>query len=913
MRRILVGLLILLLVFAGGVVYVMSTIDHYRPQIQSELQSKLGRAVTLGPLSLHLFPLDVGIDGLTIGEDPNFASSRPFATAKDVAVSVELFSLFGGSPTVESLRLSHPQIEIIRNAAGIWNFSTLGKKQANGGNSSFSLDELKIERGQVATTDLKENQPRVVYDNIDVTLSDFAPNKHFGLEVSAHLPGAGKELLSFKGKVGPLNPQNMAAVPVDGHVSLEEVSIEGANRFLEGSLPPNTDGIASADVDVNSEGAIVKAKGKIQLRQAIIRGAKLSYDTAATFDVNANRQSDTVELRSGDLKLGATSFAVSGTVDSHAKPAMLNLRVKTSNSSITELAQLAGSLGVAFNPEYKVSGDVSADLTAKGPATMPQLNGALQARRVQVSGGEIKEPVSIPSVSLALTPETVKADPFQLSSGSTTLQAAFTLSQYTSKQSTVDATLKTDGANIAELLNIAKAYGLSNTAGMSGTGKLSLNVQVQGPTSNPSKLTFAGAGSLADATITSPQLTKPVSVRAATLHFSQNSASIENLSAAIGTTAVQGNVSANNFAAPDVKFALTANTIDTDELQGLVAKGPAKPHGGQAAVSNGPSLLDKMTGAGTLAAGRVKAQELLLTNVHAAVKLDHGVVRLVPITSTIFGGNESGTIALDTRPAQPLCSAVVKLSGVDANAMLSAVSSVKNTLYGTLTAGADLSFVLTTGSELARTLNGTLSFNVAQGELKNVNMLNEISRVGKFLGTPAGASGANTQLTKLTGSFVLKSGDATTNNLVAAIPAGSFTGSGSLNLADQAINMHVTAALGSSASQTAGGTKAGGFLTTVLANNKGELVVPMIVTGTLAHPVFTPDAANLARMKLSSLVPTAADPSKLVGAFGKNGAGAAGALGALLGGDAAKPAAGQQQKDNPVNSLLQQFGKKKPK
>ena len=480
----------------------------------------------------------------------------------------------------------------------------------------------------------------------------------------------------------------------------------------------------------------------------------------------------------------------------------------------------------------------------------------------------------------------------------------------------MNATLKTQGANVAELLNMAKAYGLSDTAGMSGTGKLNLDVQVQGTTNNPSKMTFSGTGSLTNATVTSPMLTKPVSVQNAGLRFSQNSAAIDSLSATVGSTSLQGNLSANNFAAPAVTFALNANSIDTDELQNLMAKTPPKPQAKGPATVSGPSLFDKMTGSGTLAAGRVKAQDLILTNVHATCKLDHGVVRLSPVTSSLFGGSESGTIALDTRPAKPLCSAVVKLAGVDTNALLSAVSSVKNTLYGVLTAGADLSFELSSGSDLARTLNGSLSFNVDKGELKNINIMGEISKVGKFLGMPAGSSGSNTPLTKLSGSFVVKSGEATTTNLVAAMPSGSFAGTGSLNLADQGVNMHVTAALASGPSQTAGGTKAGGFLTTVLANNKGELVVPVIVTGTLAHPLFMPDAANLAKMKLSSLLPTASDPTKLAGGvLGTNGVG--GVINGLLGGNASKntaaPSSTDQQKTNPVDSLLQQFGKKKPK
>ncbi|MBV9937468.1 MAG: AsmA family protein, partial [Acidobacteriaceae bacterium] len=231
MRRLII--ILIAVVVLVGVVFgiLLSNVDHYRPRVQAELQKKLNRPVTLGKLGLKLIPLSVSIDGLTIGESPAFGSSRPFATSKDVYLSVGLFSLIGGNPEVKSLKLDHPQIELIRNAQGVWNFSTLGEQDKSSDSSSLTLNSLKINDGQIALTDLTTREPRSVYDHIDVDLTDFAPKKRFGLKLAAHLPGAGKELLAFDGKVGPLPEGNMASVPVDGKVSLQEVSLAAANRF----------------------------------------------------------------------------------------------------------------------------------------------------------------------------------------------------------------------------------------------------------------------------------------------------------------------------------------------------------------------------------------------------------------------------------------------------------------------------------------------------------------------------------------------------------------------------------------------------------------------------------------------------------------------------------------------------------
>ena len=97
-------------------------------------------------------------------------------------------------------------------------------------------------------------------------------------------------------------------------------------------------------------------------------------------------------------------------------------------------------------------------------------------------------------------------------------------------------------------------------------------------------------------------------------------------------------------------------------------------------------------------------------------------------------------------------------------------------------------------------------------------------------------------------------------------------------------------------------------------------MIPVRVTGSLAKPVFTPDAEAIAQMKLNSLLPTAGDPTKLsssiIGVLSGKG-GAANTLGDILGGANRQPS-GQAKKQQPttedtVNSILDAFGAKKKK
>ena len=118
--------------------------DRYRPQIESRLKQKLGREVKLGALKLHAIPLSVSIESMAIGESPRFPSAHPFAAANNVAAKVQLFSLLRGEPVVDFLSMSRPSIELIRDADGVWNFSTLGTG-GSGTGLSYTLNKIKID------------------------------------------------------------------------------------------------------------------------------------------------------------------------------------------------------------------------------------------------------------------------------------------------------------------------------------------------------------------------------------------------------------------------------------------------------------------------------------------------------------------------------------------------------------------------------------------------------------------------------------------------------------------------------------------------------------------------------------------------------------------------------------------------
>src|SRR5439155_13663761 len=122
MRKFLAVIITLFVLLVVAVVALPSLIDinQYHDKIQAELSAKLNRPVSLGRMSLKVFPLRVRVENAVIGEDSSFQSTRAFAQAQALDVSAKLLPLLHKDVQVDSVNLLQPQIELIRDQQGNW-------------------------------------------------------------------------------------------------------------------------------------------------------------------------------------------------------------------------------------------------------------------------------------------------------------------------------------------------------------------------------------------------------------------------------------------------------------------------------------------------------------------------------------------------------------------------------------------------------------------------------------------------------------------------------------------------------------------------------------------------------------------------------------------------------------------------
>jgi AsmA protein len=487
MRRfgIFIGVAVAVIVTIVVVAFSRFDVNHYRTQIQTEMEQRLGRKVALGNLKLKLIPLRLRVENLTISEDPNFGRQTPFLKADTVDLSVKLLPLLSKKVEVETMDLQRPNVELVKNSKGIWNFSSLGhgSYQTSSGSTTGVLmkGNLTLRDGQVAVTSLQSRESRKIYDHIDITLRDFAPGKPFSIDAVARISSQGGQEISLQGKVGPLSDIAANRTPFDGTLSLKRVAISGLRNFLNTPVLAKTDGIVSGETDIKTENGKLGGVGSVKLENARINGLDVGYPITAQYNLSGDPVANVITIVSSTITLGSAPVSVSGSVNLQSTPAELDLKVGSEGASIGEVTRLASAFGVAFAPDTTVTGQMDGDLQIRGPVNTPTLNGRVSARDLRIAGKEVPQPVQIASVDLAITPTEIRSNNFEVRSGTTTASARFGLVQYTSKSPRIDFAFRTVNANLPEVLAIARAYGTKGLAGINGSGTLNLDIHASGP------------------------------------------------------------------------------------------------------------------------------------------------------------------------------------------------------------------------------------------------------------------------------------------------------------------------------------------------------------------------------------------------------------------------------------------------
>jgi AsmA protein len=374
---IVVGVLIVLVL----VVPFLIPVNQFRPTIEQKASAALGRKVEVGNLSLSLFSGALSADNLSIADDPKFSSS-PFLTAKSVKVGVELMPLiFSKTLNVTDVTIDSPQVSLIRNPGGIWNYSTFGASSAKpqaqtpapaatpsapsaASGGAFSVQKLELKNGRI-TVGSTSSQKRSTYDNVSVVASDVSLTSKFPVTVTADLPGGGN--FKVDGTAGPVDQTNTVLTPLSAKLTVASLNL-ASTGFLDPSA--GLGGILDLNATLDSQNGVADTKGSAKLSKALLiaGGSPASEPVTVDFQTKYDLTKNTGVLEPSTLKIGGAVTNLSGTYEIPGDEAVLHIKVEGQNMPAKDLQAFLPALGINLPTGASLqAGTLSTNLSLAGP------------------------------------------------------------------------------------------------------------------------------------------------------------------------------------------------------------------------------------------------------------------------------------------------------------------------------------------------------------------------------------------------------------------------------------------------------------------------------------------------------------------------------------------------------------------
>jgi AsmA protein len=395
-RYALIALAVIIVILI--VVPFVVPVDRFRPTIESEASAAVGRKVQIGSLSFSLLHSAVSAENLSIADDPKFSSS-PFLTAKSLNVGVEIMPLiFSKTLSVTGITIDQPQVTLLRNSAGVWNYSSLGgnssdakpasksSSKSTSGSSALSVKKLELINGKVIVGSTN-SQKRSTYDNVNVTATDVSMTSKFPIAVSADLPGGGK--FSLDGTAGPVNQEDASLTPLDAKLKVSALNL-ASTGFLDPSL--GLGGLVDLDSTVVSQSGSAATQGTLKLSKALLvqGGSPASTPASIAFNTKYDLRRSSGVINPSTVKIGSAAARLNGTYASQGDTTVVDVKLVGDNMPAKDLQDFLPAIGVHVPQGATLTtGTLSANLNIKGPTDRLVTDGTLGLANAKLAGFDL--------------------------------------------------------------------------------------------------------------------------------------------------------------------------------------------------------------------------------------------------------------------------------------------------------------------------------------------------------------------------------------------------------------------------------------------------------------------------------------------------------------------------------------------
>ena len=429
-RRRLRRTVIAAVAILAAVVFVppLVSIGRYKGRITELISASLGRPVRLSSVELRLFPWPgFVLTDLSVAEDPAYGA-EPVLHANSVTASIRLFPLWRDRLEIGSISVDEASLNLVRSAPGRWNLDPLFRSAAKAGGAAARerhgvlLPSLEATNSRINFKEGAEKLPFSIVD-MDLSLWQESPGvwrirlrgQPARTDVSLDLADTG--IVQLEATVG--RAPRLLDMPVRLDLDWRQAQLGQLSRLLTGS-----DAGWRGDLtgDLHLEGTAGTARVTTRLRATGVRRAEFAPAEPLDFDANCafvyHYSSRALEKLVCNSPLGDGHVQLTGDLPGAGGAPHFSL--------LLDRIPVAAGLGLlrtlrrGFAPDLQVGGVVSGKMAyAKRPASQTgrpkpsgnrtrrespaeegPLTGSLAIEGLEVSGGDLNQPIRAPKMVL---------------------------------------------------------------------------------------------------------------------------------------------------------------------------------------------------------------------------------------------------------------------------------------------------------------------------------------------------------------------------------------------------------------------------------------------------------------------------------------------------------------------------------
>jgi len=389
----IVGVIVAVLLLVILILPSLIDANRYKPEIQAKLGTALGRNVQIGNIKLSIFSGGVVVNDVAISDDPAFSHSQ-FLAAKELTVGVHLIPLiFSKRLEIESLTIKDPQVTLLRNNAGVWNYSSMGgssKTEAKGPSSapspgSLSVGKIEITNGKISVGNVGSRAKPLVYQDLDLTVTDLSYTSQFPFKLSAKDPGNGA--LKVEGKAGPIDQTDASLTPLDATIDVQHVDIATFGGFESPSA--GIAGLVDFNGSLTSDGKQMSSKGTVKTTKLKLSasGSPSTVPVNVDYDTDYQLKSQSGVLKQGDIHVGKALARLTGTYNIAGETPTLQLKLNGQAMSVPDLEGVLPAVGVTLpSSSALTTGTLDANLAIAGPADKVVITGPIKLANGTIKG-----------------------------------------------------------------------------------------------------------------------------------------------------------------------------------------------------------------------------------------------------------------------------------------------------------------------------------------------------------------------------------------------------------------------------------------------------------------------------------------------------------------------------------------------